>query len=95
MVPPRRLFCMGGLGGATANMLLLIPELSFGGACLLRLLVLPVALPMPGSSRRRARSAWEREGVPRQRRRLLEERGSPRLRTERHQENGFPVPGGI
>ena len=26
MVPPRRLFCMGGLGGATANMLLLIPE---------------------------------------------------------------------
>ena len=36
VVPPRRLFCAGGLAAAVVNALLLIPSLSFGVACVLR-----------------------------------------------------------
>ena len=38
VVPPRRLFCCGGLAAAASNALLLIPDLSFGAACVLRFL---------------------------------------------------------
>ena len=37
VVPPRRLFCTGGLAAAAVNMCLLIPSLPFGAACFLRL----------------------------------------------------------
>ena len=61
VVPPRRLFCMGGLGGATANMLLLIPELSFGGACLLRFLT-GVAMAFVYPPGMKAAATWFKKG---------------------------------
>ena len=38
VVPPRRLFFGGGVSAAIVNLLLLVPSLSFGVACLLRFL---------------------------------------------------------
>ena len=52
---------MGGLGGATANMLLLIPELSFGGACLLRFLT-GVAMAFVYPPGMKAAATWFKKG---------------------------------
>ena len=61
VVPPRRLLCAGGLTAAAANSLLLVPSLSFAGACVLRFAT-GVAMAFVYPPGMKAASTWFRRG---------------------------------
>lgn len=61
VVPPRRLFLVGGLSAAIVNILLLLPSLSFGTACVLRFLT-GVAMAFIYPPGMKAAATWFKRG---------------------------------
>ena len=61
VVPPRRLFFVGGLSAAVVNLLLLVPNLTYGSACVLRFLT-GVAMAFVYPPGMKAAATWFKRG---------------------------------